>query len=128
MRASPHVLIIGGGVIGCEMAEIFKVDGRNEVMGLISWASGVDPDLAPKGHHVLTHMGLAPYNVAGNNWDRYKEQYIEDAIDTVERYMLPGLKEHVVYSDMLTPVGLERELLHPGGAVYGSLSIWRLSR
>ncbi len=99
--------------------EIFKVDGRNEVMGLISWASGVDPDLAPKGHHVLTHMGLAPYNVAGNNWDRYKEQYIEDAIDTVERYMLPGLKEHVVYSDMLTPVGLERELLHPGGAVYG---------
>ncbi len=99
--------------------EIYNVGGRNEVMGLISWASHMDPSLAPKGHHVLTHMGLAPYNVAGNNWDRYKEQYIDDAIDTIERYMIPDLREHVVFRDMMTPVDLERELLHPGGAVYG---------
>ncbi|MBN2026912.1 MAG: phytoene desaturase [Actinobacteria bacterium] len=99
--------------------KMYEVDGRPEVMGLISWASKIDPSLAPPGKHVLTHMGLAPYNLAGNDWDRYKEQYIDDAIATIERYIIPDLSEHVVYRDMATPKDLERMLLHPGGAVYG---------
>ncbi len=99
--------------------KLYEVDGRPEVMGLISWASKIDPSLAPPGKHVLTHMGLAPYNIAGNDWDRYKEQYIDEAIATIERYIIPDLSGHVVYRDMATPKDLERMLLHPGGAVYG---------
>ncbi len=99
--------------------KLYEVDGRPEVMGLISWASKIDPSLAPPGRHVLTHMGLAPYNLAGNDWDRCKEKYIDDAIATIERYIIPDLSEHVVYRDMATPKDLERMLLHPGGAVYG---------
>lgn len=99
--------------------KIFEMDGRPEVMGLVSWASKIDPSLAPEGKHVLTHMGLAPYNLAGNDWDRHKEQWIDDAVSTIERYMIPDLSDHIVYRDMATPKDLERMLLHPGGAVYG---------
>lgn len=97
----------------------YERDGKQEILGLVSWASRVDPDLAPPGRHVLTHMGLAPYNLAGDDWDRRKEQWIDDTIRTIEKYMIPGFSSHVVYRDMATPKDLERMLLHPGGAVYG---------
>ena len=99
--------------------KLFEVDGKPEIMGLISWASKIDPTLAPEGKHVLTHMGMAPYNLAGNDWDRFKEPYIGMAIDTIEKYIVPDLSKHVVYRDMATPKDLERMLLTPGGAVYG---------
>lgn len=93
--------------------------GLPEVAGLVSWGSRLDPELAPEGKHVLTHMGLAPYDLAGDDWDRRKERYIDECIATIERYMIPELSKHVVYRDMATPKDLERMLLHPGGAVYG---------
>jgi phytoene desaturase len=99
--------------------KMFTIGGRPEVMGLVSWASKIDPSLAPEGKHVLTHMGLAPYNIVGNDWDRYKEQYIDEAVATMERSMIPDLSDHIVYRDMASPKDLERMLLHPGGAVYG---------
>jgi phytoene desaturase len=99
--------------------KIYEKDGTPEIMGLISWASKVDPELAPEGRHVLTHMGLAPYALAGDDWDRRREQWIDDAIRTIEKYVVPDLSEHVVYRDMATPRDLERMLLSPGGAVYG---------
>ena len=99
--------------------KIFEMDGKPEIMGLVSWASKIDPALAPKGKHVLTHMGLAPYALAGNDWDRHKEQWIDDAIATIEKYIIPDLSDHIVYRDMATPKDLERMLLSPGGAVYG---------
>jgi phytoene desaturase len=98
---------------------IYEKDGRPEIMGLVSWASKIDPSLAPEGKHVLTHMGLAPYDLAGDDWDRHKEKWIDDAIDTIERYIIPDLSDHIVYRDMATPKDLERLLLTPGGAVYG---------
>lgn len=99
--------------------KIFEVDGSPEIMGLVSWPTGIDPGLAPPGRHILTHMGLAPYSIAGDDWDRRKERYIDEAIATVEKYIMPDLSRHVVYRDMATPRDLERMLLHPGGAVYG---------
>ena len=99
--------------------KIYEVDGVPEIMGLVSWASKIDPSLAPPGKHVLTHMGLAPYDLAGNDWDRHKEKWIDDAIRTIEKYIIPDLSGHVVYRDMATPKDLERMLLSPGGAVYG---------
>lgn len=99
--------------------KLFEVDGKPEIMGLISWASKMDPSLAPEGKHVLTHMGMAPYRLAGNDWDRFKEPYIDMAIGTIEKYIVPDLSRHVVYKDMATPKDLERMLLTPGGAVYG---------
>ncbi len=99
--------------------KLYEKDGEPEVMGLISWASKIDPRLAPEGKHVITHMGLAPYNLAGNDWDRHKQKWIDQAIKTIEKYIIPDLSKHVVYRDMATPKDLERMLLHPGGAVYG---------
>ncbi len=99
--------------------KLYEVDGAPEIMGLVSWASKVDPSLAPKGKHVLTHMGLAPYNLVGDDWDRHKQRYVQEAIATIEKYLIPDLSDHVVYQDMATPKDLERMLLHPGGAVYG---------
>lgn len=98
---------------------VYEKDGVPEAMGLISWASKLDPELAPGGKHVLTHMGLAPYDLAGDDWDRHKQKWIDDAINTIEKYVIPDLGEHVVYRDMATPKDLERMLLSPGGAVYG---------
>jgi len=98
---------------------LYVVDGKPEIMGLVSWASKIDPSLAPDGKHVLTHMGLAPYDLATTDWDSYKEQYIDEAVATIEKYIIPDLGKHIVFRDMATPRDLERMLLHPGGAVYG---------
>jgi len=87
--------------------------------GLICWPTHTDPSLAPEGHHVLNLILMGPYHLEGTTWDEEKPRFIQNTIDFLSKFCLPGLKEHVKVADMCTPLDYERRLLLPNGAIYG---------
>jgi len=62
---------------------------------------------------------MGPYRLAGTNWDMEKPRFIEQTINFLDGFALPGLAEHVKVVEMSSPVDYERRLRLPGGAIYG---------
>ncbi len=93
-------------------------------MSLICWPTEADPSLAPEGHHVLNFLcnAPAPYAPLGDNWDRIKDWYREAALDELEKYVLPDVRDHITIMDVSTPLDFERRLLSPQGGIYGLFS------
>lgn len=90
-----------------------------EQFGLVCWASKSDPSLAPAGCHAVNIILMGPYALAGTDWDREKERFLEEAVAYLSRKAVPGLSDHVKVAEVITPLDYERRLLHPGGAIYG---------
>jgi phytoene desaturase len=90
-----------------------------EQFGLVCWATKSDPALAPKGHHVINVIFVGPSRLKGTDWDKEKKLFLEGAIDYLTRKAVPGLADHVVVAELITPLDFERRLLHPDGAIYG---------
>ncbi len=86
--------------------------------GLICWSSLTDPALAPPGKHILNLIPEGFYHLAEGNWDDEKEKFIERTINNLSKSAIPGLSEHVVMSDCISPLDFERRLLLPEGAIY----------
>jgi phytoene desaturase len=93
-------------------------------MSLVCWPTEADPSLAPEGHHVLNFLcnAPAPYAPLGDNWDRIKDWYKEEALKGLERLVLPGVRDHIKYLEVSTPLDFERRLLSPQGSIYGLFS------
>lgn len=93
-------------------------------MSLICWPTEADPSLAPDGHHILNFLcnAPAPYAPLGDNWDRLKDWYREEAVRQLERYVMPGVRDHIDYLEVSSPLDFERRLLSPQGAIYGLFS------
>ncbi len=80
----------------------------------ISIPSIHDSSLAPAGKHVLSAIvQFAPYDLR-QGWDNHKEQFTQQIIQTISTYA-PDIAQHVVASELLTPVDLEREFHMKGG-------------
>ena len=90
----------------------------NKNFGLICWSTHTDPSLAPKGQHILNIIPEGGYYLRDTNWDEEKPRFIERTIDNLSKSAIPGLKDHVVFSDCATPLDFERQLLLPEGAIY----------
>jgi phytoene desaturase len=88
---------------------------------LISWPTESDPDMAPEGHHVFNFVwgGPAPYAPLGDNWDRLKPAFTEEAIGVLEREVMPDIRDHLKVVEVSTPLDYERRLLTPQGGYYG---------
>jgi phytoene dehydrogenase-like protein len=73
-----------------------------------------DQSLAPSGKHVLSALiQYAPYNLT-EGWQSGRPRLAERAIDTIEAYA-PGLRRHIIASEVLTPVDIEAEFGMTGG-------------
>ncbi|MEH6636237.1 MAG: NAD(P)/FAD-dependent oxidoreductase [Halioglobus sp.] len=73
-----------------------------------------DNALAPAGKHVLSaQVQYAPYGLKGG-WEAHREQFLDNALNTLERYA-PGIRSHVVASELLTPADLEQQFRVTGG-------------
>jgi phytoene desaturase len=96
----------------------------NSAMSLVCWPTEADPSLAPEGHHVLNFMcnAPAPYAPVGDNWDRIKDWYKEESLKNLEKAVLPGVRDHITYLEVSTPLDFERRLLSPQGSIYGLFS------
>lgn len=88
----------------------------------------LDPSVAPPGKHVIScFVQYAPYQLAdGKRWDDEREAFGDAVIDTLEEYC-PGLRDSILFRQVLTPLDLEREFgLTEGNIFHGELSLDQL--
>jgi len=89
----------------------------------------VDPSVAPPGKHVMSiFVQYAPYNLAegADAWPKRREEFGDTVVDTLAEYC-PGLKESILFRQVLTPWDLEHEIgLSEGNIFQGELSLEQL--
>jgi phytoene dehydrogenase-like protein len=85
----------------------------------------VDPSVAPPGQHVVScFVQYAPYHLRGGaeRWPERREAFGDAVVDTLEEYC-PGLRDSILYRQVLTPWDLEQEFgLTEGNIFHGELS------
>jgi phytoene desaturase len=86
--------------------------------GLICWPSYSDPKMAPEGHHVLNLIPDGFYSLKNKNWDTDKQWYIDRTLEQLEKFALPGIRDHIQVVECSSPLDYERRLKLPQGAIY----------
>jgi len=88
-----------------------------------------DPSLAPPGKHILScFVQYAPYHIkeGAENWPKYRDAFGDTVVDTMAEY-IPGLKDMILYKQVLTPWDLEQKFgLTEGNIFHGELSLEQL--
>ena len=91
--------------------------------------STVDPSVAPPGKHIVSCcVQYAPYDIkeGADKWPTRREAFGDAVVDTLAEYC-PGLKESILYRQVLTPWDLEQEFgLTEGNIFHGELSLEQL--
>ncbi|MEQ1501751.1 MAG: NAD(P)/FAD-dependent oxidoreductase [Myxococcota bacterium] len=86
----------------------------------------LDPSMAPPGKHVMSiFVQYAPYELAGGaaTWPQHREAFGDAVVDTLAEYC-PGLKEAILYRQVLTPWDLEQQFgLTEGNIFHGELTL-----
>lgn len=90
--------------------------------GEVSWLSMtvptlVDPELAPKGEHLLMLTTLVPYPIE-NGWQQAKQGFM-DVMVTMAGHYIPGLEQHIKFIEGGSPTTLQRYTQNYQGAAYG---------
>ncbi len=79
-----------------------------------------DPSLAPPGHECFYVLSPVPHRGAPGDridWDKVKEEYADRILATLEKTLIPGLRQHLVSKLLFTPVDFENRLdAHVGSA------------
>ncbi|MCK5408542.1 MAG: NAD(P)/FAD-dependent oxidoreductase [Candidatus Krumholzibacteria bacterium] len=95
----------------------------------IVFPSLVDPSVAPPGKHVMScFVQYAPYNIkeGPENWPSKREAFGDAVVDTIAEYC-PGLKESILYRQVVTPWDMEQQVgLTEGNIFQGELSVEQL--
>ena len=88
-----------------------------------------DPSLAPPGKHILScFVQYAPYHIkqGAEHWPKYREAFGDAVVDTMAEY-IPGLKDKILYRQVLTPWDIEQKMgLTEGNIFHGELSLEQL--
>ena len=113
-------------------ASALKGDFANAGM-VITYYNIADPDCAPAGVSVLNLFSLADWNSDnqwgtngdlknyGNNpqYNEIKTAAANILIDRAEKF-IPGLRKHIKYIEVATPITNWRYTLNVGGSIYGT--------
>ncbi|NNF44312.1 MAG: NAD(P)/FAD-dependent oxidoreductase [Phycisphaerales bacterium] len=87
--------------------------------------SVLDPSVAPPGKHIVScFVQYAPYHIkeGADHWPNRREAFGDAVVDTLAEYC-PGLKDTILYRQVLTPWDLEKEFgLTEGNIFHGELS------
>ena len=88
-----------------------------------------DPSLAPPGKHILScFVQYAPYHLeeGSDAWPAKRDAFGDAVIDTLAEYS-PGLRDRILFSQVLTPWDLEQQFgLTEGHIFHGELSLDQL--
>jgi phytoene dehydrogenase-like protein len=92
----------------------------------IVFPSLVDPSVAPAGKHVMScFVQYAPYHIK-EGADHRREAFGDAVVDTIAEYC-PGLKESILYRQVITPWDMEQQVgLSEGNIFQGELSVEQL--
>ncbi len=81
--------------------------------------TATDPALAPEGCDGFYVLSPVPNLLSGTNWPEKQEEYRRSIEVLLERTVLPGLKDAIVTSRLLTPQDFQDRLLSFRGAAFG---------
>jgi phytoene desaturase len=78
-----------------------------------------DPSMAPPGHEAFYVLSPVPNNRSGVDWSKQGPAYFDRILASLEGRLLPGLRDSIVTSRLLTPDDFEHTLRSPDGAAFG---------
>ena len=78
------------------------------------------PDMAPDGKHALTVYTICPDTLNEGSWEERKEELADKLVAYTEKYV-PGLKEHTLTREILTPADF-RVLTNAKHHAFGGLA------
>jgi phytoene desaturase len=81
--------------------------------------TATDPSLAPEGCDGFYVLSPVPNLLAGTNWAETQERYRRSIEDLLGSTLIPGLKENLVTSRLLTPQDFQDRLSSFRGAAFG---------
>ncbi len=116
-EAVPHHTIMMGPRYGPLLKDIFDRRVLAEDFSLyLHRPTATDPSMAPAGHDAFYVLSPVP-NLSGNiDWETEAEPYRRKIEAHLEATVLPGLRDRVVTSRLLTPPDFERDYLSYNGA------------
>ncbi len=78
-----------------------------------------DPSLAPEGCETFYVLSPVPNNQSGISWEQTKQDYQDRILDSLEKRLLPGLKENLEVAFSITPDYFETDLRSTHGSAFG---------
>ncbi|MGJ3230816.1 MAG: phytoene desaturase [Oceanicaulis sp.] len=114
-----HTIILGPRYKGL-LDDIFRHKRLAEDFSLyLHRPTATDRSLAPEGHDAFYVLSPVPNLESGTDWTAMAEPY-RQAIETrLEETLLPGLKDQVTVSRVMTPLDFEGRLNSMRGAAFG---------
>lgn len=113
-----HTILLGPRYRGL-LDDIFRRKVLAEDFSLyLHRPTATDGSLAPAGHDAFYVLSPVPNLAGGEDWATVADAYRARIAAHLEATMLPGLRDHVVTSRIMTPVHFRDELNAPHGAAF----------
>jgi len=78
-----------------------------------------DPAMAPEGCDAFYVLSPVPHLDSGTDWAEHAERYRDAIAESLEKSVMPGLRDEIVTSFYLTPQDFQDRLLSFKGAAFG---------
>ncbi|HQP31512.1 MAG TPA: hypothetical protein PLB81_09300 [Deltaproteobacteria bacterium] len=65
-----------------------------------------------------THPDFTDIVLEGTDWDTEKPRFIDRTLADLDRFAVPGLKDHITVVECATPLDFEHSLRLPEGSIY----------
>jgi len=116
----PHHMLILGPRYEALLRDIFHKHHLAKDFSLyLHRPTATDPQLAPPGCDSFYALSPVPHLDSGTDWERHAESYRQAVESVLEQSVLPGLRQEVVSSKIVTPLYFQRELNSLKGAAFG---------
>jgi phytoene desaturase len=86
-----------------------------------------DAALAPPGHEAFYVLSPVPNNRSGIDWAMRRDEYFGRIMEHLEQRLIPGARDSMVTTHMLTPYEFERDLRSTDGSAFGPEPVLRQS-
>ncbi|MEQ8405962.1 MAG: phytoene desaturase [Oceanicaulis sp.] len=114
-----HTIVLGPRYKGL-LDDIFKHKRLAEDFSLyLHRPTATDRSLAPDGHDAFYVLSPVPNLDSGTDWTAMAEPYRQAVEKRLEETLLPGLKDQLTVSRVMTPIDFEDRLNSTRGAAFG---------
>ncbi len=116
----PHHMMVLGPRYKELLDDIFKRKHLADDFSLyLHRPTASDPSMAPAGCDSFYVLSPVPHLESGTDWATHAEPYREAIAESLEKTVLPGLRDEIVTSFYLTPQDFQDRLLSYKGAAFG---------